>query len=188
MKKFELILKNEKEKFYRMISWIIIVTNLAFFIYMSAATGFTRFGPLFYVLLVGVTIFVPRYFRNPNEKPGFFGPFFIISMGWFNSGYYWWVGIIVAFFMIFDGIASRPLVVKVFADKIIYPSWPKKEIGWNELNNVILKDDLFTIDFKNDKLIQQYTSPGDVDNNVDEKEFNQFCNDQINIKVYSKEK
>ena len=33
-------------------------------------------------------------------------------------------------------------------------TFARKVIGWNELNNVILRDDLLTIDFKNNRILQ----------------------------------
>lgn len=44
---------------------------------------------------------------------------------------------------------------------------------WNEFSNIILKDDLLTLDFKNNKLIQ--VSIDENEPAVDEKEFNEFC-------------
>jgi hypothetical protein len=38
---------------------------------------------------------------------------------------------------------------------IILPTlFSQKLVGWNELNNVILRNDLLTIDFKNNKVLQ----------------------------------
>ncbi|MEO5892804.1 MAG: hypothetical protein ABIQ31_21320 [Ferruginibacter sp.] len=44
---------------------------------------------------------------------------------------------------------------------------------WNEFSNIILKDNLLTIDFKNNKLIQ--VSIDESKMTIDEKEFNEFC-------------
>ena len=63
-----------------------------------------------------------------------------------------------------------------FSDQIIYPSFPKRIIHWKELSNVILKDGLLTIDFKNNKIIQQSIMYAD---RVNEKEFNEFCKKQL---------
>ena len=42
---------------------------------------------------------------------------------------------------------------------------------------MILKDDLLTIDFKNNKIIQQLIEK--TEHPVDEKEFNDFCSKQL---------
>ena len=178
MKKFELILKNEKHRSYIRFSWLMIIANLAFFVYISASSWFKNIGPLLYVLLAIIAIIVIHYSKEQREKPRLYILFLIIILGWINTRTYWWVAILILIFMILDGIARRELIVKVFADKIIYPSWPSREIKWQELSNVILKDRILTIDFKSDKLIQQLIDEKNMQ--IDEKEFNDFCKVQLN--------
>jgi hypothetical protein len=49
---------------------------------------------------------------------------------------------------------------------------------WAEMDNVILKDNLLTIDFKSNKIIQvEIVEPA---RGVDETEFNLFCNELLN--------
>ena len=57
-------------------------------------------------------------------------------------------------------------------------SVPKKHIEWSQLNNIILKDGLLTIDFKNNKFIQQFID--DTNTALNEQEFNDFCGQQLN--------
>jgi hypothetical protein len=66
--------------------------------------------------------------------------------------------------------------VLVKSEGIIYPSFPVKEINWPELQNIILKDGILTIDFRNDKLIQQEI---EEDEDVNEEDFNEFCKQQL---------
>ncbi len=58
-------------------------------------------------------------------------------------------------------------------DEIIINSFPSKHYQWQEVNNVILKDNMLTIDFKNNKILQKETD-SDVSSET-EKEFNAFC-------------
>jgi hypothetical protein len=178
MKQFELVLKNEKERSYIRFSWLIIIANLSLFVYISALHWFKNLGPLLYVLLAIIAIVVIHYSKEQKGKLRLYIVFLIIILGWINTRTYWWAGILIFVFMILDGIARRELTVKVFADKIIYPSWPDREIKWKELSNVILKDRILTIDFKSDKLIQQLID--EKNTTIDEKEFNDFCKQQLN--------
>ena len=178
MLRFELILKKEKQRSYVRFSWLIIIGNLAFFVYLSSLSGFTNIGPLFYVALAVIAIIVLHYSKEQRENPRLYILFLIIILGWINTRGYWWVAIPILIFMILDWIARRELIVKVFSDKILYPSWPSREIKWKELSNVILKDRILTIDFKSDKLIQQLIDENNTQ--IDEKEFNDFCRKQLN--------
>ncbi len=183
MKKFELALKNEKVKFYRTISWIIISSNIICLILLSASGRFEKWGYLFAAVLTFFSIWVSRYFKIAGQQSSFYAPFFILILTWLNTAS-WWVSVVNLFFLALDTIARRELVVKIFCDKIIYPSWPEKTIKWEELNNLVLKDGLLTIDFKNNKLLQQEIINDENDYGINEKEFNAFCREMINIKVY----
>lgn len=55
-----------------------------------------------------------------------------------------------------------------------------KKIRWEDLNQVIIKDDILTIDFKNNKLIQAETDDEDDDEyEVGDDEFNTYCRNRI---------
>jgi hypothetical protein len=62
---------------------------------------------------------------------------------------------------------------------ISYPSFPQKKIEWNEVSNLILKDNILTIDLKNNKLIQ-HTIKENENKDLDETAFNIFIQQQLN--------
>ena len=49
--------------------------------------------------------------------------------------------------------------------------------SWSEFNNIVLKDNLLTLDFKNNKLLQLTIIENDI--SVDENMFNTFCSGLI---------
>ena len=81
-------------------------------------------------------------------------------------------------FILLDVIAHKKLVVHITDKTIVVPYIFQQEVNWNEVNNAILKDGLLTIDFKNNKLFQHIILNSDDD--VNEKEFNEFCRQQLN--------
>jgi hypothetical protein len=57
--------------------------------------------------------------------------------------------------------------------------FPKK-YDWSALSNVIIKDDLLTIDFKNNKVLQHYTDDEEDDEyEVESDEFNEYCQGRL---------
>jgi len=60
---------------------------------------------------------------------------------------------------------------------ITFNTFPFKSYGWDEVKNALLKDNILTIDFTSNKLIQKETE-SDVSADI-EKEFNAFCNEQL---------
>ena len=56
-------------------------------------------------------------------------------------------------------------------------SMPSKKYPWHEVSNVVLKDDILTVDLYNNKIIQKA-----IDSEIDsetEKEFNEFCRSHL---------
>ncbi|MGC5098563.1 hypothetical protein ACPXA0_26545, partial [Escherichia coli] len=65
---------------------------------------------------------------------------------------------------ILERFVKFPEEIAFDKEEIVINSFPKKRYTWNELNNVVLKDGLLTIDFKNNKMLQRL-----VDSEVDVK-------------------
>jgi hypothetical protein len=88
--------------------------------------------------------------------------------------------IIAGIFLIgalFERQVKFPYEIAFDATGITINTFPKKFYPWIEIQNAIIKDDVITIDFKNNKLIQK-----DINESVSEsttKEFNAFCAEQL---------
>ncbi|MEI9810813.1 MAG: hypothetical protein WDO16_24695 [Bacteroidota bacterium] len=172
---FVIALKNEKLKTYTTISWLIIILNLIAFIY----TGITRQATIdnlpYFAAGLLLIIFACRWIvKGEVSENGMIGlSFSIVIVTWLIIQSYW-IAVIILFLFIIQEISRRKLIVRVFEDGINYPSFPKRMIEWNELNNVILKDGLLTIDLKSNKVFQNETLSV-----VYEPEFNEFCHSRI---------
>lgn len=102
---------------------------------------------------------------------------------WFIIGN-WLAGILCLFLFLLYRLSKQRLLAEFSTDKIKYTSILLKAIEWNQLNNAILKDGILTIDFKNNKIIQAEID--DSANNINEKEFNDFCSQQLKEKNQQK--
>ncbi len=176
MQQFEITLKNEKLKFYNRISWICIFLHFIFFAYLVFITRDERIlkGSLLTLALLAGSFFLLAY--NPGKekykKPYLLWIFLILIIGWILIGKYY-LAVIPCIFAVLNRIASRKLTVIVSKDAIQYPSFPKKIIPWSNLNNIVLKDGLLTIDMKFNKFIQQAID--ETGYSISEREFNEFC-------------
>jgi hypothetical protein len=171
MKKFEIILENKKKKIYATISTLIIALNFFLFMYM----GITRSGMEMLYSFAGAAFLAFGFiFQRVNKKQtGKFDLLYgIVIITWIFMQSYWPAIANLALYSLYS-ITARPFMVVVAQTGITYPSFPKKTYAWNDFNNVILKDGLLTIDFKDNKLIQQVIERNAAP--VDEKEFNEFC-------------
>lgn len=182
MQQFQIILKNEKIRFYNQISWIIIFIHIVIFIYFSffAEDKRVQTGSIASLTLIFLFFLLRFFLKKKNFKwyPGFTAFYSLLMVSWVSVGYYW-IAFIPGIFDILTAIVCRKLVSTFSKSKIIYPSFPIKTFEWEKLNNVILKDGLLTIDLKNNKLIQQYIEESKT--SIDEKEFNDFCSEQLKV-------
>ena len=177
MKQFELILKNEKEASYKRISILLLALNLVGILFITYLKDFRNWGALIIAAIAVFAAFSSFYFRNKNEKAILPGAFFLLSFAWIVAGY-WVIGVFNILFMMLHLAALQKPIVSINEKHVIYPSFPKKKIDWQELSNLILKDGLLTIDLKNNRIIQQHIA--DISSTIDEKEFNDFCRQQLN--------
>jgi hypothetical protein len=177
MKHFELILKNEKETSYKRISIFLLVLNLVGILFITYLKDFNSWLPFIIAAIAILAASFSFYFRNKNEKAIITGTFILLSLAWIVAGY-WVVGVLNIIFMILHIAALQKPIVNINERQVIYPSFPKKKIDWQELSNLIIKDGLLTIDFKNNKIIQQQIADSSL--TIDEKEFNDFCHQQLN--------
>jgi hypothetical protein len=179
MQRYELTLKNEKTKTYTTISWLIIALNFFLFAYLSIGVAKEKLDYTFFIATAAAALcLVAVAFRSRLPKwLNISFCFVIIIISWIILQFYW-AAIVNLVLFFFQFITKRKLIVLMFEDRIIYPSFPKNEIHWQNLNNLMLKDGLLTIDYKNNKLIQQETE--ETDQIVDEAEFNDFCRRQLN--------
>lgn len=89
-----------------------------------------------------------------------------------------WIPILYFIAMLFEKQVKFPKEIAFDEEGIIINSFPKKSYRWALLSNVVLKDCILTIDFKNNKLIQKETQEDTTE--LEEKEFNEFCRSKLN--------
>jgi hypothetical protein len=100
----------------------------------------------------------------------------LVVIGWINIGY-WWIGIIMPVLSAFAQLTANNKSINFNTKEIKLSSPFGKTFNWLELQNIILKDGLLTLDFKNNKLLQ--TPILDELNEAETKQFNDFCSKQL---------
>jgi hypothetical protein len=174
MRQYEFLIPNSKSKFYNRFAIFLFLLNdiaVAGFLNIGIVSN-TRisFGLAVIVInLVSTGIF---FFGKGHYKKDLFIISLLVIAAFWSLTIYWWLGILMFVLLVLYYISQRHLIVQVQENMIIYPSFPQQVIRWNELNNVVLKDGLLTIDQKNNKIIQHEVNENDE---VDEQEFNEFC-------------
>jgi len=175
--RFEFFIKNEKEKQYHTLALWIVLFNIAFLIWLIVSNESLRRYSV--IALAAITVLPFFYWKLTSKKQlaGSITVALLLSVIFLFSSGFPMLGVAVALISLLYFISARKLQVVVTSQEIRYPSFPVRVIDWSEINNVILKDGLLTIDFNNNKLAQLNVT--DFFSKEQEKEFNEFCQVQL---------
>ena len=178
MQRFDLLLKNEKIKSYRRIATFLILINVAVFILFAVNTDSESKRVIFFAGTAAlIVLLLMHLFFNALKKNIYqAGALLASAIVWMLSSN--WIAAVVCIILLLLYITSvKPVMISVGDDEIRYMAFPSKVVHWNELDNVVLKDGILTIDFANNRLLQ--ASIEDDNNSIKEKEFNEFCSQRL---------
>lgn len=171
---YELVLKNEKIKNYRLIARLVILLGCLFTIALVVYTNLLKVRIAGITALSLIVCWTIYYYVNKKKQNAAFEAtaLFLLAVYFLFPGIYW---LAIVFFIIAGlYIEITKLIVIIFnEDGIKIASFPAKNYDWQQLNNIILRDNLLTLDFVNNKLLQQPIINTQWD--INPKEFNEFC-------------
>ena len=174
MRQFKITLKNDKIKFYKFIALLLVLLNLVVFIFLLIAD--VHFYEAAAALLVSVMYLMYLLYAAKKYKSIFFIneiTFFLLAGSWVTLQNY-----LIAFSCVLSGILYHLSLQKlqfVFNDNFVKKmNFPQKAYSWDKLDNVMLRDNILTIDLKNNKLIQL-----EIESNINEIQFNEFAQQHL---------
>ena len=183
MNKYSIAIANEKAAVYKLITGIMIFINLLVFgfVFFNTTAITQKKISLLGLFLNGIAItlfFLYNYSKTKYLKNYRVETALIISaLLWLFIGKYL-LSVLLICFSIMGFYTNKKLTIQFSENGILYPSFPAKLFLWVRVEQVMLKDDILTIDMKNNKLLQFAI---DKKNTVaiDEAEFNKFCREQL---------
>ncbi|HEX4852173.1 MAG TPA: hypothetical protein VFV08_15260 [Puia sp.] len=102
----------------------------------------------------------------------------VAGLLWIGMPYLQWIAIIFILLAFLESQAKYPLEIGFSKELIVVNSLFKKKFSWSDFNNVMLKDGLLTLDFRDNRLFQKEALE-DEEDDADEDEFNQFCSERL---------
>lgn len=155
MNKFVIKIPNEKAATYKVVTLIVLLLNFFMFgfVFMHAAATSSGIAAVVGLLANGIGIVYYLLNKKHLKTPYTEVIFFINAVLWLLWANYI-AAILMVVFSLLSFYANKKIQITVTDDEIIYPSFPVKKYAWDEVENVIWKDDILTIDLKNNKLLQ----------------------------------
>jgi hypothetical protein len=145
----------------------------------ASSNSITSANSLFLVWILGILgwLFFCRSQQKRGITPYYRFALMIAAWGWFMNPHTQ----LIAIAFLLAAFLEKPVKVQpeyAFDDEgIVFNSFPEKKYPWNEVQNVVLKFGMLTIDLRNNKIIQ-----GEVNDEVSkqvETEFNEYCKGRL---------
>ncbi len=182
MQSYHITLANEKRRTYT-VSLVVLtaLSGVAFIFLAWTAAGIpARNISLTATGVIGICLLVYRLVRKEGRILLIYAAMILSTVFFILMGHYIPGGILLLVLLLFIQAVRKPVVI-VSDTSVTCPGFPGRTISWNELNNILIRDGLLTIDWKNNKLFQQPVD--ETESPVNEKEFNEFCRIQLNSTI-----
>lgn len=179
--KYSFTLKDNNQKAYKLFTWFLFFLHIAAGMFALSTDDYKVKLSIYIMLGFYALLSTVYYFYRKHPKA--LETFSLIMALMYANFWFQQVGILAV--IVFAVVFITVTVVKgktttvLFTDEGVHLTRVFKTVifPWTEMDNVMLKDNLVTIDFKTNKIIQVEI----VENNrmVDETEFNLFCKEHI---------
>lgn len=177
MEIFKIEIPNTKARSYQFITIFLLLMNIVLFAFylMGSDTIFKSIIATAGLVLNLVSIGF-QFYQTRTKKFFQFNSVYAILV----SAIFWLLlgNFMVAlplFLLGFLGFyANKKLIIEVSKTGIVYPSFPQKHFEWNTVSQTMVKDDILTIDLKNNQLLQFNLPPEEL-SGLEVQIFNTFC-------------
>lgn len=174
MKEFDYVVTIKAGNFSAIdtVSRLMLILSLTVFVYSAVAKSDVAYAVIAFLLCAW---FMYASFFNKRKYIIYYRLGFVIAAaGWFyGRDNYSWMGVVFMVAALLEKQVKFPQEIGVDEKGITFNTIPKKKHAWQQIENIVLKDGLITIDYKNNKLFQKETER-EVSTEL-EKELNDFC-------------
>jgi hypothetical protein len=169
-----IVLRNESARYVNIVGFILTTGSALLFVREMLIRNEVILpyilGVIFIAGLLAWNVFA--YYKL--EKEVYYSKALLIAgLVWMKMPYFEWLVFILPVLALLEYQAKLSPEIGFSNDQIVFNRLFKKKYAWNEIDNVVLKDGLLTIDFKNNKLFQKEIDSGE--NEATEDEFNAWC-------------
>lgn len=178
---FVVTIKHPDYKIYNVITVLMCLMTIIAAVFGILHTVFSNITWINIFLITAVVFSLAISFINKNKADN------IVTFKWalYASAFLWLLYPLnipaISIFFIIAALLERqikfPQEIGFGDDGITFNTFPFKNYTWQQIKNAMLKDNLLTLDFTNNKIIQKETE-SDVSQET-EKEFNEFCKQHI---------
>jgi hypothetical protein len=168
-------LRKDSGKYLSALNFFLCLFSILAFSFAQIRDGVFEFSLTAGILFLAGGTVIDLYRSKRKNAPARY-PVLLIAAGviWLFMPYLKWLIFIFFLLSFLEYQARYPLEIGFGDNGVVINSLVKRKFAWTDFNNIILKDGLLTLDFKNNRLLQKETLE-DEDDDGEEEEFNAFC-------------
>ncbi len=189
----------------RVASLLFIINSIAFFALGYAYAPIDKKIILIAAAILSFFYGLYHWKFNIKKNRSYIAAYFLVAVVWLIETPYYYFSIVFLFLLILQYRMEGEAVVIISESEIKVNSFLNSTYNWNEFNNIVLKDGLLTLDFINNKILQVKPDwNGSHQSGIDksdpeagkiislddypvlEKEFNDFCQNQLQFALSKK--
>jgi hypothetical protein len=196
---YVVILKKNSERATDLLSILLVFLSAASFMLKALrsanydhfkvhdGSGYHLGGPAFFYFLTSISLILwaglafnllsKRKDRGTRVRYRYL--LILAAIGWLSTTSVPWIGLFFFVAAFLEYQTKRPLEIGFHYDRVVINTLIRQRHDWSAFNNVVLKDGLLTLDFKNNRLMQKEIADDEDDDDADEEEFNTWCRDQL---------
>jgi len=175
--KYVVILKRESERATDLLSFFMcLLSGISFLLAAFSGTGiFWLLFPIGALLLAGAVI---QLLAKRRGKSRIHHRYLLLlgALGWLGMPVLPWLGVFFVILTFLEHQTKRPLEIGFDDHQVVINTLIRRQYGWSDFTNIVLRDGLLTMDFSNNRLLQKEVLDEEEDeDDIDEKEFNDYC-------------
>ena len=182
---YVVILKKDGERATDVLSVLLCFLSILLFVFAYGSSFFEGgAGWESYLLLLAAGVLlagliINAILRRRKRQVRYRYLLLVAAVGWIGMTAVPWVAVFFFLLAFLEYQTKRPLEIGFDKDRVVINTLIKQRYDWTVFNNIVLKDGLLTLDFKNNRLMQKEVVDDDDEDNADEEEFNAYCRERL---------
>ena len=177
---YVVILKKNSERATDVLSVLLCLFSALNFLYIQTRARQVNYILLMVALVILAGLVINLVTSRRKKTPVRYRYWLLTAaVGWIGLTTMPWMAAFFFLLAFLEYQTKRPLEIGFDRDRVVINSLVKKRFAWEDFNNVVLKDGLLTLDFRNNKLLQKEVADDDDEEDADEEEFNMYCRERL---------
>jgi hypothetical protein len=179
---YVVVLKSQHNRYIDILGFLLSLFSIACFTREVFLSGQVSIAYLLGAVFVTAVVAWNLYQSSKKRKVYYSRALLIAALVWMKMPYLQWFAFLFIILGLLEYQAKYPLEIGFSDNEIRINALFKRKYQWSQFNNIMLKDGLLTMDFTNNRVLQQEIED-DEESEADEDEFNDYCRKNLSPKV-----